>query len=233
MSTRVLPLLVVPVLAFTAAGCGSDTPQSAAGSSDSTEPTIDPDAATVECDYRESGVEPVKEVSPPDSTALAEGEIDVTVSTSVGDLSLTLDAENAPCTAHSFVSLVEQGWLDGTSCHRLTTQGIYVLQCGDPSGSGSGGPGYAFDDELTGKETYPAGTLAIANSGEDTNGSQFFIVYDDTQLPPLYTVLGTVDEASVETVQEVADAGTDEAYGPGNGQPLTEVSIESATVVGR
>ncbi len=232
MSTRLLPLLVAPVLAIAVAGCGSDTPQSAADSAESTEPTIDPDAATVECDYRDSGMEPSKEVSPPDSTALAEGEIDVTLATSVGDLALTLDTENAPCTAHSFVSLVEQGWLDGTSCHRLTTQGIYVLQCGDPSGSGTGGPGYSFDDELTGKETYPAGTLAMANSGENTNGSQFFIVYEDTQLPSLYTVFGTVDEASVETVREVADAGTDEAYGTGDGQPLTEVSIESATVTG-
>ncbi len=232
MSTRLLSLLVVPVLAITAAGCGSDTPQSAAGSSDSTGPTFDPNAATVECTYHESAGEPAKEVSPPDSTALAEGEIGVELTTSVGDLSLTLDAEKAPCTVHSFVSLVEQGWLDDTSCHRLTTQGIYVLQCGDPTASGMGGPGYSFDDELNRKETYPAGTLAMANSGEDTNGSQFFIVYDDTQLPALYTVFGTVDETSVETVREVADAGTDEANGPGDGRPLTEVSIESATVTG-
>jgi peptidyl-prolyl cis-trans isomerase B (cyclophilin B) len=233
MSTRLLPLLVVPVLAIAAAGCGNDTPQSAAGSGGSTGPTIDPNAATVECTYRDSGSEPVKEVSPPDSTALAEGEIGVDLTTSVGDLALTLDAEKAPCTVHSFVSLVEQGWLDDTSCHRLTTSGIYVLQCGDPSATGMGGPGYSFDDEVTREESYPAGTLAMANSGEDTNGSQFFIVYDDTQLPPLYTVFGTVDEAAVETIRDVADAGTDEAIGPGDGQPLTEVSIESATVTGR
>jgi peptidyl-prolyl cis-trans isomerase B (cyclophilin B) len=212
MSTRLLPLLVVPVLALAAAGCGDE-----------------PSAATVECDYRDSGMEPSKEVAPPDSTALAEGEIDVDLITSVGDLSLTLDAANAPCTAHSFVSLVEQDWLDGTSCHRLTTQGIYVLQCGDPSASGMGGPGYSFDDELTGEETYPAGTLAMANSGANTNGSQFFIVYEDTQLDPNYTVFGTLDKASVETVREVADAGTEP---PGDGRPLTEVSIESATVTG-
>ncbi len=232
MSTRLLPLLVAPVLAIAAAGCGSETPQSAADSPASSERTIDPDAATVECDYRDSGTDPAKEVSPPDSTALAEGEMDVELTTSVGDLSLTLDAENAPCTANSFASLVEQGWLDGTSCHRLTTRGIYVLQCGDPSGSGMGGPGYSFDDELSGEETYPAGTLAMANSGEDTNGSQFFIVYEDTQLPPLYTVFGAVDEASVETVREVAEAGTDDANAPGDGRPLTEVRIESATVTG-
>ncbi|MGH3345937.1 MAG: peptidylprolyl isomerase [Nocardioides sp.] len=223
MSTRSLVLLAAPALALGLLGCGSDTPQSA-GDPD-TEPTVE----TVDCTYNETG-EPAKEVDAPGSDAAAEGEIPVTLDTSIGELSLALDAEQAPCAAHSFVSLAEQGWFDGTTCHRLTTRGIYVLQCGDPSATGSGGPGYAFDDELTGDETYPAGTLAMANSGENTNGSQFFIVYDDTQLPPLYTVFGTVDDATVEAVQGVADAGTDNAYGRGDGAPLTEVTIESATV---
>ena len=82
-----------------------------------------------------------------------------------------------------------------------------MLQCGDPTGTGTGGPGYSFDDELSGDETYPAGTLAMANAGPNTNGSQFFIVYEDTQLPPAYAVFGTVDEAGVKTVQEVAGEG--------------------------
>ena len=124
--------------------------------------------------------------------------------------------------------MAEQGWFDGTQCHRLTTQGIFVLQCGDPTATGTGGPGYAFDDELTGEETYPAGTLAMANSGEDTNGSQFFIVYDDTQMPPLYTVFGTVDDAGLEAVRAVARDGT--ADGGPDGTPATAVAIESATV---
>ena len=107
------------------------------------------------------------------------------------------------------MSLAEQGYFDATPCHRLTTQGIFVLQCGDPTGTGTGGPGYSFDDELSGDETYPAGTLAMANAGPNTNGSQFFIVYEDTQLPPAYAVFGTVDEAGIKIVQEVAEKGTD------------------------
>lgn len=227
MSTRSLALLAAPALTVALLGCGSDTtPQSAQDSG--SEPTV----KTVSCTYKETGVEPAKQVDAPDGEAVAEGEIPVVLDTSVGELALMLDAEAAPCTAHSFVSLAEQGWFDGTACHRLTTQGIFVLQCGDPTSTGSGGPGYAFDDELTGEESYPAGTLAMANSGKDTNGSQFFIVYEDTQLPALYTVFGTVDDATLSAVQEVAEAGTDDAYGSGDGAPLTEVAIESATVGG-
>ncbi len=226
MSTRSLALLAGPLLALSLTACGSETPDVAEDSG--AEPTTD----TVQCTYRELEEEPAKDVDPPDSEAVAEGTIPVTLASSVGELSLTLDAAAAPCAAHSLASLAEQGWFDGTRCHRLTTQGIFVLQCGDPTATGSGGPGYAFDDELTGEETYPAGTLAMANSGEDTNGSQFFIVYEDTQLSPLYTVFGTVDEATLETVREVAQDGTDEAYGTGDGLPLTEVAIESAAVTG-
>ena len=183
----------------------------------------------VACEYPEDPMGAAKEVEPPPSEATVSGQVPVTIATSVGELNATLDAETTPCTVNSFVSLAEQGYFDGTSCHRMTTEGIYVLQCGDPTGSGSGGPGYSFDDELSGSETYPAGTLAMANAGPGTNGSQFFIVYDDTQLPPSYTVFGTVDEATVQAVAEVAAAGTDDSNGPGDGAPQTPVDIESVT----
>ena len=97
------------------------------------------------------------------------------------------------------MSLAEQGYFDDTTCHRLTTQGIFVLQCGDPTATGGGGPGYSFEDELDGAEKYPAGTIAMANAGPDTNGSQFFLVYEDTELPPSYTTFGTIDDAGLET----------------------------------
>ena len=99
------------------------------------------------------------------------------------------------------MSLATQGYFDGTICHRLTTleeSGIAVIQCGDPSGTGSGGPGYTFADETTGDEKYTAGVIAMANRGPDTNGSQFFIVYDDSPLPPDYTVFGSIDDASLK-----------------------------------
>jgi peptidyl-prolyl cis-trans isomerase B (cyclophilin B) len=129
---------------------------------------------------------------------------------------------------HSVLSLAEQGYFDDTSCHRLTTQGIFVLQCGDPTATGSGGPGYSFADELTGQETYPAGTIAMANAGPDTNGSQFFLVYEDTELAPSYTTFGTLDDAGLDVVREVADAGVQ--GGAADGPPATEVVIESVSV---
>ena len=151
----------------------------------------------------------------------------VTITTGVGELKTTLDAAKTPCTVNSFLSLAEQGYFDGTTCHRLTTDGIFVLQCGDPSAKGTGGPGYSFADELSGSEAYPAGTLAMANAGPNTNGSQFFIVYADTSLPPKYTVFGHLDEASTAIVADVAAAGTENG-GP-DGAPKTPVMIESVT----
>jgi len=213
-------LAIVVVLAL--AGCsGSD-------SDDGTASDPAPTSGT-SCTYTEGG-SAAKEVDPPPATATATGQVPVTISTSVGDLEAELDADATPCTVNSFVSLAEQGYFDGTSCHRLTTSGIAVLQCGDPTGSGSGGPGYSFPDELTGEETYPAGTLAMANAGPDTNGSQFFVVYGDTALPPSYTVFGHIDDAGVKVVSKVAEAGTDDAYGAGDGHPKTPVDITTVTV---
>ena len=164
---------------------------------------------------------------PPEQAAVT-GEVPATVATSAGDIDLTLDADAAPCTVNSFVSLAMQGYFDGTSCHRLTQGGgLSVLQCGDPTGTGSGGPGYSFDDELSDEETYPAGTLAMANAGPDTNGSQFFMVYADSELPPLYTVFGTIGADGLAVLEDVAAAGPDS---PGDGAPITPVDISGVTV---
>ncbi|WP_281284296.1 peptidylprolyl isomerase [Nocardioides litoris] len=184
-----------------------------------------PDGAP--CQYSASG-ESAKAVDPPAATAAYAGTVQVTLETSAGDLDATLDASKAPCTVNSFTSLASQGYYDETPCHRLTTEGIYVLQCGDPTGTGSGGPGYAYPDELSGAETYPAGTLAMANAGPDTNGSQFFVVYAETQLPPSYTVFGTIDEASVQVVTDIADKGT--ADGTGDGAPADPVTLDFVEV---
>ncbi|MFE7415164.1 peptidylprolyl isomerase [Streptomyces laurentii] len=157
--------------------------------------------------------------------------------TSAGDITVTMDAAKAPHTVNSFKYLADKKYFDGTKCHRLTTSGIYVLQCGDPKGDGTGGPGYAIPDEnLTGlgkaKEdgtvTFPKGTVAMANAGPGTGGSQFFLVYKDTQLPPNYTPFGTFDADGVKAVEAVAKAGVQ--GGAQDGAPQTAVTIEKATV---
>jgi peptidyl-prolyl cis-trans isomerase B (cyclophilin B) len=163
-----------------------------------------------------------------ESGAAQDGQVPVTVATSAGELGVTLDADAAPCTVHNFVSLAEQGWYDDTTCHRLTTQGIYVLQCGDPTASGMGGPGYTIPDEVSGEETYPAGTVAMAKTAApDSGGSQFFLVHDDTELPPEYTVFGQVDAAGLDVLRSIAKVGT--ATGAPDGPPKDDVRIESVT----
>jgi peptidyl-prolyl cis-trans isomerase B (cyclophilin B) len=213
MPIRLPAALLALVCAATLASCGDDE------SSGSGAP------AAGSCQYPDDGTQPAKEVEPPPEEPTESGDVDVTIATSVGDVGATLDAAAAPCTVNSFLSLAEQGYFDGTDCHRLTTQGIFVLQCGDPTGSGAGGPGYSFPDELTGQETYEGGTLAMANAGPDTNGSQFFMVYDDTQLSPDYTVFGQIDQAGVDVITKVARKGT--TTGSPDGPPATQVTIES------
>jgi peptidyl-prolyl cis-trans isomerase B (cyclophilin B) len=138
--------------------------------------------------------------------------------TTQGPISFRALTTAAPCTTYSFRFLAQRGYFDGTHCHRLTTQEIFVLQCGDPTGTGSGGPGYSFNDENLSGATYPAGTVAMANAGPNTNGSQFFIVWKDTQLSPAYTPFGQV-VGGLGVLQRIAAAGDDQQNGPGDGYP--------------
>jgi peptidyl-prolyl cis-trans isomerase B (cyclophilin B) len=154
------------------------------------------------------------------------------MTTNVGPVGLTLDQAGAPCAAASFRYLTEQGFFDGTTCHRETdSEPLKVLQCGDPSGTGSGGPTYEFPTQVTGSETYPRGTVAMANASDGLDGSQFFLVYGDSQLPPDYTVVGTIDDAGLATLDTIAANGNDGSNGPGDGAPTQPVTIESMTVV--
>ena len=200
------------------AASGSDTP--AADATHAAQPT-DPDGAP--CEYG-PGQPSERDVEPPAPTAAYNGTVEATIQTDAGDIPITLDASAAPCTVNSFTSLASQGYFDGTTCHRLTTSGIFVLQCGDPSGTGSGGPGYSFADELTGAETYGPGTLAMANAGADTNGSQFFLVYGDSPLPPSYTVFGSVSDEGLAVLSAIADKGVD--GGATDGAPAEPVTID-------
>ncbi|WP_055492862.1 peptidylprolyl isomerase [Streptomyces sp. TP-A0356] len=156
------------------------------------------------------------------------------LATTCGDIGIALKTDAAPHTVNSFNFLAGQGFFDHTKCHRLTTNGIYVLQCGDPKGTGTGGPGYTIPDEnlkdasLKGN-VYPAGTIAMANTGQKhTGGSQFFLVYQNSQLPPSYTPFGTVDAAGLAVLKKIAAAG--ESTGAGDGAPNATVVINKATV---
>jgi peptidyl-prolyl cis-trans isomerase B (cyclophilin B) len=215
-----LPLVVAGLLAL--AGCGDD---GSATATDQGSPS--PSGTTTSCSYRQDGQDAAKKVNPPSSDAPAEGTVDVTLETSAGDIPITMGRSATPCAVNSFVSLAQQGYFDKTPCHRLTTQGIFVLQCGDPTGSGMGGPGYEFDDELSGQETYPTGTVAMANAGPNTNGSQFFLVYEDTRLPSSYDVIGQMDDAGASVVKAIAEKGT--ADGGPDGAPKETVTIDSVT----
>ncbi|MFZ2178066.1 MAG: peptidylprolyl isomerase [Rhodococcus sp. (in: high G+C Gram-positive bacteria)] len=225
------------------------SPTSAAESLDlsqfGTLPPVPPPAATtVDCSYpaNQSAVKDVK--APPSTGVPADGTVVVDLTTSAGPIGLVLDRAEAPCTVNSFVSLAEQGYFDDTPCHRLvTSQGLQVLQCGDPSGRGNGGPGYGFDTEypetafapgdptLSDPVIYPRGTVAMANSGQPgSNGSQFFLVYADSVLPPNYTVFGTMSEEGLATVEKVAADGDDGSMSAGGGKPNTPVDIETVEV---
>ncbi|MGI5130738.1 peptidylprolyl isomerase [Pseudonocardia sp. CA-107938] len=177
---------------------------------------------------------------PPNGPTATTGTQAVAMQTSAGPIGLTLDRATGPCAVESFVSLAKASYFDGTPCHRLTTAGIKVLQCGDPSGTGSGGPGYTMNDEPpthlppgpnAQTATYPRGTVAMAKtSAPNSGGSQFFLVYGDSPLPPTYTVFGTVDADGLATLDKIAAAGEDGSNGQGDGKPKTPVTIEKVTV---
>ncbi|BFO19906.1 peptidylprolyl isomerase [Streptomyces sp. KM77-8] len=161
-------------------------------------------------------------------------EYTLTLDTTCGAIDVALKASAAPHTVNSFDFLANKGYFDHSTCHRLTTNGIYVLQCGDPTGTGTGGPGYTIPDEnLKDKSLkdniYPAGTVAMANTGQkDSGGSQFFLVYEDSQLPPSYTPFGTLSDAGMKVMRKIAEAG--ESTGAGDGAPNATVVIDKATV---
>ncbi len=153
-----------------------------------------------------------------------------TIVTNRGDVIIHLLNAKATCTVNSFVYLAGKKYFKNTHCHRLTTSSIYVLQCGDPTGTGNGGPGYKFANENTAGARYTTGTVAMANAGPGTNGSQFFLVYRDSlSLHPDYTPFGTVVKG-LRIIQNVAKAGTDNANGPGDGHPKEKVVIERVII---
>jgi peptidyl-prolyl cis-trans isomerase B (cyclophilin B) len=172
-------------------------------------------------------------VNPPPTTDVpTSGTVTFTLAMTGGPVKITMDRSKTPCTVNSFASLAKQGYFDGTRCHRLADSGIFVLQCGDPTGTGSGGPGYTFADELTGKESYKRGVVAMANAGPGTNGSQFFLVWDDStslDSQPNYTIFGQMDAASRDVVAQMAGEGQDGSNPDGTGKPNNPAEIAKVT----
>lgn len=171
---------------------------------------------------------PVK-VGYPDSKVAMVDRV-FTLNTNCGTIVFKAFGKKATATVIAMTFLAKSGYFDHSLCHRLTTASIFVLQCGDPTASGSGGPPFTYRDEnLPSDEAddYPAGTIAMANSGPDTNGSQFFIVYKDTYLPPSYTVWGLVTQG-LDIVKKVATAGI--VGGGTDGTPKQTIALDSVSV---
>lgn len=233
--TRRLTVVITSSVAVVAVIAGAtylatsddDDKSDKAAASASTSPSAEPSPSASE----KSEPEPAMKIDKKASYTMS-------LATSQGDIAFTMDAAKTPHTTNSFKSLADKKFFDGTKCHRLTTDGIFVLQCGDPKGDGTGGPGYTIPDEnLTalgkagadGTVTYPAGTVAMANTGQaHTGGSQFFLVYKDSKLPPTYTPFGTMDKDSLKVVETIGKAGVD--GGAADGAPKKAVNISKVTV---
>ncbi|MFF5362197.1 peptidylprolyl isomerase [Streptomyces scabiei] len=234
-------ILVGSVALYTTDVLKGDDKKDNAGAEVSQSPSPSPSKAPDPCEKPATGkVEKLTFKKEPAITIDKTATYTMDLRTTCGSIPITMDAAKAPHTVNSFDFLVNKGYLDHTKCHRLTTQGIYVLQCGDPQGTGMGGPGYTIPDEnlkdprLKG-DTYPAGTVAMANQfnaqtgeGKNSGGSQFFLVFQDSPLPANYTPFGTISKAGMKVLTKIAKAG--ENTGMGDGTPNATVVINKATV---
>lgn len=160
--------------------------------------------------------------SAPDLTIDPSKSYTATLDTNHGEIVIDLDAGRSPLTVNNFVFLANDGFYDGVIFHRVIEG--FMIQGGDPTGTGRGGPGYRFRDELEGEGGYQRGTVAMANAGPNTNGSQFFIMHRDTGLPHSYTIFGSV-RSGMEAVDSIASSETDRAD-----RPTEDVVINKVTV---
>jgi peptidyl-prolyl cis-trans isomerase B (cyclophilin B) len=212
----------------------SSTPSATPSASPTPAPSATPATVDGKCVYTKAG-KAARKVKLPPATPDTTATYQATIATNRGDIVIDLNNKAAPCTVNSFVSLADQGFFNNTHCHRLTTIDPYVLQCGDPTGTGRGGPGYEFANEINSSQgtdgyvTYLPGTVAMANAGAGTNGSQFFLVYKNSPLQPDYTPFGTI-VSGLNIIQNVAKAGSDNSNGQGDGHPKEKVEINSVTI---
>ncbi|MEV0154518.1 peptidylprolyl isomerase [Micromonospora sp. NPDC050686] len=217
------------------------------GDDDGPQGTAAQDSGAAQCAFTEVPKEQrhkeIKDVGLPPGQQSTSGTQTMTLDTNLGPITAKVDRSKVPCTAGSFTHLASKNFFDNSKCHRLVTQGIKVLQCGDPSVTGkgwrqtdgTGGPSYRLAEEnlpTDKRPAYPEGVIAMANNGDPgSTGSQFFIVWGDSQLDPNYTVLGTIT-GGMDVVQQVAKAGDDGAFAQqaGGGHPKKEIVIKKLTM---
>ncbi len=160
--------------------------------------------------------------APPELTIDLDKSYTATLDTNHGEIVIELDPARSPQTVNNFVFLARDGYYDGVIFHRVIEN--FMIQGGDPTGTGSGGPGYKFRDEIEGAGAYGRGTVAMANAGPNTNGSQFFICHTDVGLPHSYTIFGQVS-SGLDTVDSIATTATD-----GRDRPESEVVINKVSI---
>jgi peptidyl-prolyl cis-trans isomerase B (cyclophilin B) len=222
------------------------SPSASATSSASPAAVIEP---ATHCSYTSASAGTVVKSSLPTASPDYKAAYTASINTNLGPIKIDLANSKATCTVNSFVHLASDSFWNNSQCHRLsTTGGLYMLQCGDPTAKasqtlscssttlGTGGPGYEYASEnlptagSSGSVTYPAGTVAMANSGGATNGSQFFLVFKNTTLGPDYTPFGTIT-SGLDILQNVAKAGTSCTFaGAGGGVPKDKVIIDSVSI---
>lgn len=228
---RRLLLLLALTASFAAAGCGSEDETPATGGTDRPAEEATPEGAAAQAGCEEAEAPAAKDVGElkKPSLRLDAGKTYVAkVQTSCGDFEITLDAERAPKTGGSFVTLARDGFFDGTTFHRVARG--FVIQGGDPAGDGTGGPGFSVREAPPKDLQYTRGIVAMAKTGTEpagTSGSQFFVVTgEDTGLPADYALLGEVTEG-LETVDKIAAV---ETAPPDDGQPTAPILIEKVTI---
>jgi peptidyl-prolyl cis-trans isomerase B (cyclophilin B) len=230
----IVAAVVIGVITLSHSPKSAAKPVTTPTASASATPSATPTPSTVaepahHCTYTPIGTA-ARKVGFPPAKPDYKATYQATINTNRGAVVIDLLNSKATCTVNSFVFLSEQKFYNDTPCPRLVTSGFYLLQCGDPTGTGSGGPGYEFDDENLAGATYPAGTLAMANAGLNTNGSQFFLVYKNTSLPSSYTPFGKI-VGGLNVLLDIAKHGIKPPLNSaGGGHPKETVTIESVTI---
>jgi peptidyl-prolyl cis-trans isomerase B (cyclophilin B) len=250
VGTVALVLLAVATIYWLASDNGTDAAAQQTESSSTTASAPAGQTTGGPCKYAttpdQPAAKPVESPADPDPTPKS-GTVEMTFKTDQGDIPVTLDRAKAPCTVQSIAHLAEAKFYDGSPCHRIVhNDNFKVLQCGDPTGQGSGGPGYTIPDEKptdlqpapadasgSGASIYPRGAIAMAKTAQpNSGGSQFFMVYGSTFLPPEYTVFGTIGEPGLAVLDKIGAGGVDDSANPGSGDgppklatKITEVAL--------